>query len=102
MLNEANVAILVCGDYELVHAPGYLPLDCSAATQNILLAAHSLGLGAVWIGIHPREDRINCLKEIFKLPESIHPFSIISIGYPAEKKMIPKRFDTKRIHYDSW
>lgn len=102
MLAGAKKAILVCGDYRLAHAPGYLPLDCAAATQNILLAAHSLGLGACWIGIHPREERIKCLNELFHLPEHIQAFSLISLGYPAEEKKTPERFQRDRIHYGGW
>jgi len=102
MLTNARLAILVCGDEKLAHAIGYIPCDCSAATQNILLAAHAIGLGAVWVGIYPREERIKGLKSIFNLPEHIIPFSIISIGFPAEVKEIPERFKQERIHYGKW
>jgi len=57
MLSEAQLAILVCGDHDLELSKGYWVVDCSAATQNILLAAHGMGLGAVWLGVHPREER---------------------------------------------
>ncbi len=102
MLKTANKAILVCGDTDLAHAPGYLACDCSAATQNMLLSAHAYGLGGVWIGIYPREERMKALKGIFNLPEHIIPFSIIALGYPAEKKDIPDRFKEERIHYETW
>ena len=102
MLAKASKAILVCGDKNLAHAEGYIPCDCSAATQNMLLTAHALGLGAVWIGIYPRDARIEGLKKIFNLPEHIIPFSIISLGYPNETKDTPDRFKPDRIHYERW
>jgi nitroreductase len=102
MLREAPVAILVCGDVALAHSPGYMPIDCAAATQNMLLAAHGMGLGTVWIGIYPREERVDGLREIFKLPENIVPFSVVSLGYPAEEKETPQRFNESRVHYGFW
>jgi len=102
MLENSDVAILVCWDENLQHDVGYGPVDCSAATQNILLAAHGTGLGAVWVGIYPRENRIKGIHKLFKLPEHIKPFSIISVGHPAEKKELPDRFKKERIHYEKW
>lgn len=102
MLENASVAILVCWDDNLQHDIGYGPVDCSAVTQNILLAAHGAGLGAVWVGLYPREHRITGVHKLFKLPEHVKPFSIISVGYPAEKKVLPERFKKERIHYESW
>ncbi|HAF28968.1 MAG TPA: nitroreductase family protein [Bacteroidales bacterium] len=102
MLKQAQLAILVCGDINLELSKDYWVVDCSAATQNILLAAHELGLGAVWLGIHPREERKSEIRNIFKLPENIQPMSLISIGYPAEEKEMPERFKPERIHYNAW
>jgi nitroreductase len=102
MLTQASLAIVVCVDLDLEESEGYWVQDCAAATQNILLAAHSLGLGSVWLGVHPREERSKGLKELFKLNDRIMPFSIVSIGYPAEEKPLPDRFDTNRIHYEKW
>lgn len=102
MLQKAASAILICGDEKLAHAPGYIACDCSAATQNMLLAAHAIGLGAVWIGIYPRTERINGLKTLFQLPEHIVPFSIVSLGHPAIEKDMPERFNEERIHYEKW
>jgi len=102
MIKNATKSILVCGDINIVHAPGYLPCDCSAATQNMLLTIHALGLGGVWIGIYPREARMEGMKEIFNLPENIVPFSIIAIGYPDENKELPNRFKPERIHTGKW
>ena len=78
MLGSAQLAILVCGDEDLELSKGYWVVDCSAATQNMLLAAHSLGLGAVWLGVHPRVERKKEIRNIFDLPENIQPLSLIS------------------------
>ena len=102
MLLDADAAILVCWDELLQHDEGYGPVDCSAATQNILLAAHALGLGAVWVGIYPRTPRVEALHKIFELPDHVKPFSVISIGHPDEQKSFPDRFDSKKIHFEKW
>ena len=102
MLVGAQLAILVCGDEMLELSHGYWVVDCSAATQNILLAAHGLGLGAVWLGLHPREERKQAIRELFNLPPYIQPLSLISVGYPNESKEIPNRYKPERIHYNAW
>ena len=102
MLKEAGLAILVCGDERLQLSKGYWMVDCGAATQNLLLAAHGIGLGAVWLGVHPREERKSGIRKIFHLPDHIQPFSLISIGYPAEEKPVPQRFKPERIHKNQW
>jgi len=102
MLAEAQYVVLVCGDQNLEHAPGYWVVDCGAATQNILLAAHALGVGSVWLGLHPREKRKDEIRELFELPGPIQPFSLIALGYPNEQKPVPERFKKERIHYNRW
>jgi len=102
MLREAKWAIIVCGDEQLELSKGYWVVDCSAATQNILLAAHGSGLGAVWLGLHPREERKNGIKDLLQLPGNIQPLSLISIGYPNEEKKQPERFKMERIHHNQW
>ncbi|MBS7627126.1 nitroreductase family protein [Candidatus Bathyarchaeota archaeon] len=102
MLHEAPLAILVCGDLKLEKHKGFWTQDCSAATENILIAANANGLGAVWLGIYPREERIRGLKNLLGLPEHIIPFSLIPIGYPAEHKPPAERYDESRIHYNHW
>lgn len=92
----------MCGDENLELSQGYWVVDCSAATQNILLAAHGLGLGAVWLGVHPREERKKDMRRLFNLPQNIQPLSLISIGYPDEQKKTPERFKPERIHYNAW
>lgn len=102
MLAKAPAAILVCGDESLAHTPAYWPVDCSAATQNLLLAAHGKGLGAVWLGIYPREERISAMKALISLPDYIHPFSLVAIGHHTEAPRIPDRFKPERIHRNKW
>jgi nitroreductase len=85
MLPDAAMGILICGDLELEPMESYILQACSAATQNLLLAAHAIGLGAVWLGVHPREERSLAIRQIFKLPENIMPVSLIAIGLPAEE-----------------
>ena len=102
MLLRAGLGILVCWDENRQHDAGYGPVDCSAATQNILLAAHGLGLGAVWIGIYPRQQRMEAIQRLFNLPGHIRGFSIIALGYPAERKSKPERFDKNKIHFEKW
>jgi nitroreductase len=102
MLSTAAFAILVCGDTELELSKGYWPVDCAAATQNILLAAEALDLGAVWLGVYPREERQEGIRQLFKLPANVQPFSLISVGRPAEEKEIPDRIREERIRWNKW
>ena len=102
MLREAEKAILVCADTELETHKGYFPLDCSAATQNILLAAHAKGLGSCWLGIYPRQERVTGMRKLLNIPEHIIPFSLVSLGYPAEQKGKEDRYDSSRVHHNKW
>lgn len=102
MIKEASHAIILCGDKKLEENIGLLIQDLSAATQNLLLAAHTYGLGAVWIGIYPFEEIVNGIKDVFNLPENIIPVSMAVIGYPGEKPEQPERFKEDRIHLNEW
>ena len=102
MLSQAAVAIVVCGDLDYQKFEGYWVQDCSAATQNILTKVVDLGLGAVWLGVYPLEDRIEFVKETLSLPVNVLPLNVISIGHPAEEKNHPNRFDETRVHFDHW
>lgn len=99
MAKDAPLGILVCGDLRLELSPGYWPVDCAAAVQNLLLAAHALGLGAVWTGVYPREDRMTTLRQMCQLPPEVMPHSLVVIGYPAESPPIPERFRPDRVHH---
>lgn len=102
MCRESPVGILICGDREIENLEGYIALNCAVAAENILLAAHELDLGSVWIAVYPRQERIKIFKELFNLPDTILPIAMIAIGYPDEKKNQPERFKPERIHYNSW
>jgi len=102
MLLQAPLAILICADLTREKYEGRWMLDCSAASQNILLSVHSKGLGAVWVGIYPDESRMNSFSEMFNLPDNIKPVSLIPIGYPDETKPFSNRFDTNKIHYNKF
>jgi len=73
-----------------------------AATQNMLLAAHALGLGCVWVAVYPREERIAALRQVLPLPDPIVPLCLLPLGYPAESRAPVERFDPARIHREQW
>ena len=102
MLNQASIAILVCIDKKLETHNEMGIQDCSAATQNILIAANAKKLGAVWLGIFPRKERMKGIRNLLKIPENIVPFSLISLGYPNEQKKIENRYNESRVHYNKW
>ncbi len=102
MLKEASHSIVVCGDKEIEDTVSFIIQDCAAATQNILLAAHDLNIGTVWLGVHPREERLVPLKQILQIPNQILPVSMISLGKPDESREQPDRFLVERIHFDKW
>lgn len=97
MLHQAPFAIVVCGDRNVDKEEGYLSINCAAATQNILLAAHELGLGSVWLGLYPRTDRMKDISEFLELPDHLMPVSLISLGFPAEQRPFPERFEIEKI-----
>ncbi len=100
MLFEAPLCIAVCGDRTI--SPSSWVQDCSAASENILLTAVALGLGAVWVGVHPREERINPTREVLKIPETIVPLNLISIGHPAEDKEPRTQYSGEKVHHNRW
>lgn len=100
MVYEAPLVIAVCADLD--RAPGYWEQDCAAATQNILLAATTLGLGSVWLGVHPREERETAMKSLLKVPEGFEILSLIAVGYGAEEKDPRTQYDPARIHHETW
>lgn len=101
-LRNTPIAILVCGEPEAAVLESFWEHDCAAATQNILIAAQSYGLGAVWQGVNPASPQdADIIKKSVNLPESIHPFSIISLGYPAGMPVANDRYDESKLHYNS-
>jgi len=102
MLKHASIAILICGDLTKEKYKGCWVQDCSAATENLLLAATAKGLGAVWTAVHPMEDRVLGMRKLLNLPEHIIPLSLVPIGYPADQPGRPDRFDPGRVHKERW
>jgi nitroreductase len=102
MLKDASLAILVCCDMKLDKHNGMWIQDCSAATENMLIAVRAKGLGAVWLGIFPREERVKGMKDLLNIPKNIIPFSLISIGYSAENQGRINRYNSNRIHHNKW
>jgi nitroreductase len=102
-LKKATVAILVCGNQakEREKGKGFWMLDGAVASENILIAANALGLGAVWTAIYPFQDRVAKVQKLLNLPEDVIPLNIIPIGYPAERKM-PHPYDASRVHTNHW
>ena len=103
--NGAQAAIIVCGSLDN-GLPGrgkeYWIHDCSAASMNILLAAHGLGLGAVWTGVYPGEDRVAAVREILAIPDGYAPLNVIPLGYPAENPPVKDKWNPAKVHTDRW
>ena len=102
MLKKADCAILVCGNKQRAKAWDWWAQDCSAATQNILIKATDLGLGAVWLGMYPMEDRVNNCQKLFELPDHITAFSMVALGHPSQPIQPVDTFDETRIHQEKW
>ena len=101
-LRQAPLGIAVCMRTEGLRAPDYAQIDASAATENILLEAVHLGLGAVWLGIAPVPERMEAVRQVLGAPETIQPFGLVACGYP-DKPVIPaNRYDPARVHYERW
>ncbi len=103
--NKPAVAIIPCGDLTKA-IPGEMAdfwiNDVSAATQNLLLAAHSMGLGAVWTGLHPGMNRVKMVQEMLDLPEHIVPLCVVPVGVPAEQPAVKDKYKPENIHYNGW
>jgi nitroreductase len=104
MLHSANLCLAVCGDLDAVHDHqiSYLLQDCAAAIENLLLAAHALGLGACWLGVHPREHRIKAVRELLALPAQVIPVACIALGHPVEQKESRTRYNPAYVHRERW
>ena len=106
MLAEAQAAILVCGDLSIKDKEGKpstnWTFDCSAASENLLLQAEAMGLGAVWTSVYPYEDRMDAIKKVFELPDDIIPFSLIPIGHPKGDPQPKDKYNKENIHYNKY
>jgi len=104
MLAQAPLGIVVCGDLNIAHGNelSYLLQDCSAAIENLLLAAAALNLGSCWLGIHPRPERADLLRHLLHLPESVIPVGEIALGLPGEEKPARTRFREELVRRETW
>ncbi len=99
---QAPVVILVCGDPALQKHPGFWVQDCAAASENIVIKAQAMGLGAMWFGVYPIEGRVRHIRDILDLPPTVIPFSLTTVGYPAEHHGLKCRYDESRVHFNHW
>lgn len=102
MIVQAGCCMVVCGDKSSEILTGFLVEDCSAAMQNMLLAAHALGLGAVWCGLYPVPVFTKPISKLLGLPGNIIPVGMMAIGHKAENRMIQERYDPKKVHLEKW
>ncbi len=103
MSRRAQLGILVCADLHAEKTPGFWIQDCCAAIENILLAAAGIGLGAVWTGISDSyPEMIKKYQALFHLPEHILPAGFIVIGHGKKEARAADRYDSKKVHYNSW
>lgn len=97
MLPNASWAVLFCNDMNAEKTEGYGALNVAASVENFLLAIHGMGYGAVWLGIYPRQERMNALKDFFDLPDYLMPIALCSVGIPKHKPPQPNRFEPEKI-----
>ena len=97
---NSQVTIIVCGDKNI--SDKFWEQDCCAVTENILLAAEALDLGAVWCAVYPLDEKVIGIKNLFTLPENIIPLNIIPIGYPFTKEEPKQKYNAKKIHNNNW
>jgi nitroreductase len=102
---NAPAAIVVCGNPSLSANPAarlFWMLDCSAAAENILIGAVGLGLGTVWVGVHPVGEFVRTVRQIIDLPKHVTPLALIYVGYPAEQKPARTQYDEQRVHREKY
>ncbi|TET49179.1 MAG: nitroreductase family protein [Anaerolineales bacterium] len=99
MLHQAPLTVAVCGKPA---DSDFWVQDCSAATENLLLAATAAGLGSVWVGVHPREQLVAFVRQELGMPSDVVPFCLIAVGHPAEEKEPRTQYDEGRVHRETW
>ena len=100
MLAQAPACVCVC--CEACDEAGYWQQDCAAATMNLLIAAREMGLGSCWMGVAPRKERMDAIRRVLHMPESVSPFCLIALGHPAEEPPRPQRWDETMVHENRW
>lgn len=107
MLTKAPLAIVTCGDLSKAIEgedadKGFWIQDVSAATENLLLAAHAMGLGAVWTGVYPDAERVKAVQERLGLPANVIPLAVVPVGYPTGPQKPKEKWDTANVHFNKW
>lgn len=102
MAPKAPLCIVVCADLSDEKITSYWPQDCGAAIQNLMLAARARGIGTVWTGVYPKEERVKAIREIFHAPEHIVPVGVVAAGHPAQPFTEQDRYDPLRVHQEIW
>lgn len=105
MIAKAPVAIAVCGDLGAAmegYGRDFWIQDCSAATENLLVAANALGLGAVWCGVYPIPNKVAVVKSLLKLPEQVVPLCVVPVGHPAGQNQPKDKWRADNVHYNTW
>lgn len=102
MAAEADLAIIVLGNKNEMRMPSYMEQDLGAATQNLMLQAVEEGLGSVWLGVCPLEERMKLISQIFNLPEGVEPFAVVAIGYPAQENKFVDRYNENKVHIERY
>jgi nitroreductase len=101
-LAGAPAGLVVCADRRSLKYPGFWPIDCSAAIENALLAAHAIGLGGVWIGVHPIAPLVWNVRRIVGVPKGIDPVSLVALGHPAKAREPVDRYEPDWVHWQVW
>lgn len=101
-VESCPMAVLVCAATRDLPHPDFWAVDCAAATQNLMLAAHMLGLGSVWVGLYPKRERMAILSRLAHLPEDVEPFALVPLGYPLERPEQPDRYRPEWIRAERW
>jgi nitroreductase len=104
MLASAGAGVVVCGRLAEAHGglESYMLQDCSAAIENLLLAAAALGLGACWLGVHPRAERMEHVARALGLPGDATPVGVVSLGWPLDRPAARTRFHAAKVHREGW
>ena len=102
MLERTPLAVVVCGATEGLRWPQFWEQDCAAACENLLIEAETIGLGAVWLGVHPLEERVAGLRALLGVPEGVVPFAVVAVGRPAESKRPADRYKPEHVRRERW
>ena len=105
MTEKAAVAIIVAGDIDRQQGgreSDFWMVDCSAATENVLLAVESLGLGAVWTAVYPDKERIEAVRKLLKIPSTVVPLNVIPVGIPTGAEKPKDKWNPKQLHWNGW